>query len=131
MSFSESRSNGATGMKCNPGRLFRCNLRTAAALKFSQLGCWGCRFESKSIGKNKAYSKTPSGIDPKNIDRIFDSFFTTKSHGMGMGLSICRSIIEDHLGRLWVSPGVAHGSVFRIQLPALTRDAQASCPKTP
>jgi PAS domain S-box-containing protein len=59
------------------------------------------------------------GIDPKNIDRIFDAFFTTKSHGMGMGLSICRSIIEKHGGRLWVSHGQPHGSIFHILLPAM------------
>jgi signal transduction histidine kinase len=60
-----------------------------------------------------------SGIDPKDIDRIFDSFFTTKSQGMGMGLSICRSIIEAHGGRLWASSRIDHGSVFNVQLPAL------------
>ena len=59
------------------------------------------------------------GIDPKNIDRIFDAFFTTKSQGMGMGLSICRSIIEAHNGRLWVSSSSGHGSVFNILLPAI------------
>jgi PAS domain S-box-containing protein len=59
-----------------------------------------------------------TGIDPKHIDRIFDSFFTTKSEGLGMGLSICRSIIEAHDGRLWASSGVDHGSVFNVQLPA-------------
>jgi C4-dicarboxylate-specific signal transduction histidine kinase len=57
------------------------------------------------------------GIDPKNIDRIFDAFFTTKSHGMGMGLSICRSIIERHGGRLSVSLGQPHGSIFHVFLP--------------
>ena len=57
------------------------------------------------------------GIDPKDIDRIFEAFFTTKSHGMGMGLSICRSIIEAHHGRLWVSPGLHHGSIFHVVLP--------------
>jgi C4-dicarboxylate-specific signal transduction histidine kinase len=57
------------------------------------------------------------GIDPKNIDRIFEAFFTTKSHGMGMGLSICRSIIENHGGRLSVSLGRPHGSVFQVLLP--------------
>jgi len=59
------------------------------------------------------------GIDPKNIDRIFDAFFTTKSQGMGMGLSICRSIIEAHNGRLWVSSSIGHGSVFNILLSAI------------
>jgi signal transduction histidine kinase len=60
---------------------------------------------------------TGLGIDPFNMDRIFDAFFTTKSHGMGMGLSICRSIIESHNGRIWVSPGVGRGSIFQFELP--------------
>ena len=59
-----------------------------------------------------------AGITPEDIDRIFESFFTTKSQGMGMGLSICRSIIEAHDGRLWASSSVDHGSVFNIVLPA-------------
>lgn len=57
------------------------------------------------------------GIDPKNADRIFDAFFTTKSHGMGMGLSICRSIIEAHGGRLWAAPASTHGTIFYVTLP--------------
>jgi PAS domain S-box-containing protein len=57
------------------------------------------------------------GIDPENLDRIFDRFFTTKSNGMGMGLSICRSIVEAHNGRLWAEADVRPGSVFRILLP--------------
>jgi C4-dicarboxylate-specific signal transduction histidine kinase len=57
------------------------------------------------------------GIDPRNIKRIFDRFFTTKSQGMGMGLAICRSIIEAHDGRLWAEAGVHRGSLFRISLP--------------
>jgi len=59
-----------------------------------------------------------SGIDPKNLDRIFDTFFTTKSSGMGMGLSICRTIVEAHGGELWASAGIDFGSVLNIQLPA-------------
>ncbi len=59
------------------------------------------------------------GIDPKDTDRIFDAFFTTKPQGMGMGLSICRSIIEAHGGRLWVSSSSSHGSEFNILLPAI------------
>ena len=57
------------------------------------------------------------GIDAENIERIFDRLFTTKSRGMGMGLSICRSIIEAHSGRLWAEPSVRQGSVLRISLP--------------
>jgi signal transduction histidine kinase len=52
------------------------------------------------------------------MDRIFDAFFTTKAHGMGLGLSICQSIIESHGGRLWASTRRPHGSVFYIQLPS-------------
>jgi signal transduction histidine kinase len=59
-----------------------------------------------------------SGLDPTNIDRIFDAFFTTKPEGMGMGLAICRSIIEAHGGLLWASPRQPHGSVFQFTLPA-------------
>jgi signal transduction histidine kinase len=59
-----------------------------------------------------------TGIDPDNINRIFDAFFTTKSSGMGMGLSICRSIIEAHGGRLTAARGHPHGSVFQVFLPA-------------
>jgi PAS domain S-box-containing protein len=58
-----------------------------------------------------------TGIDPENLDRIFDAFFTTKSHGMGMGLSICRSIIASHDGRLSVAPAQPHGSIFYVSLP--------------
>jgi PAS domain S-box-containing protein len=60
-----------------------------------------------------------TGIDPKDTDRIFDSFFTTKPQGTGMGLSICRSIIEGHQGRLWASSGIDHGAVFNLLLPAV------------
>jgi len=67
---------------------------------------------------------TGPGIDSKDVERIFDALFTTKSKGMGMGLSICRSIIEAYHGRLWVSPGVEHGSAFHFVLPALAAEAQ-------
>jgi signal transduction histidine kinase len=61
-----------------------------------------------------------SGIDPKVRERVFDAFFTTKSGGMGLGLSICRSIIEAHDGHVSVSAGDPHGSVFQFALPAWT-----------
>jgi signal transduction histidine kinase len=58
-----------------------------------------------------------TGIDPNKVDRLFDAFFTTKPHGTGMGLSICRSIIEAHNGRVWASAGAHHGSAFSFELP--------------
>ncbi len=61
---------------------------------------------------------TGTGVEPKDMDRIFTPLFTTKSHGMGMGLSICRSIIEAHEGRLWATPKGSHGAVFQFVLPA-------------
>ncbi len=57
------------------------------------------------------------GIEAENMDRIFEAFFTTKSQGMGMGLSICRSVVEAHDGRLWASAREPHGTVFYVQLP--------------
>jgi PAS domain S-box-containing protein len=58
-----------------------------------------------------------TGIAGKDKDRIFNAFFTTKPEGMGMGLSICQSIVEAHGGQLWVTPSMPQGSVFHVQLP--------------
>jgi PAS domain S-box-containing protein len=60
------------------------------------------------------------GIDPSALNEIFKPLFTTKEYGMGMGLSICRSIIESHNGRIWVSPreNENRGSIFQFELPA-------------
>jgi C4-dicarboxylate-specific signal transduction histidine kinase len=58
-----------------------------------------------------------TGIELKDLERIFDAFFTTKPNGMGMGLSICQSIIESHDGHLWASPGIKCGSIFHFALP--------------
>jgi len=60
---------------------------------------------------------TGTGIDPAHRDRIFDRFFTTKPHGMGLGLSICRSIIEAHGGKLLASPRDPFGTCFHLSLP--------------
>ena len=62
---------------------------------------------------------TGPGLDPAIGDRIFDAFVTTKPDGMGMGLSICRSIIEAHGGQIWASPRVPHGTFLQFILPAL------------
>ena len=64
-----------------------------------------------------AIADTGTGIDPKNVDRLFDAFFTTKLQGTGMGLAICRSIVEAHGGRLSGAPNEPHGAVFRFTLP--------------
>ena len=58
------------------------------------------------------------GLSPKDITRIFDPFFTTKPRGMGMGLSICRTLVEAHNGKLSAHSGVKQGAVFEITLPA-------------
>ena len=60
---------------------------------------------------------TGSGIDGKIADRIFDHFVTTKPDGMGMGLAICRTIIENHGSRIWTEPRSGSGAVFRFSLP--------------
>jgi C4-dicarboxylate-specific signal transduction histidine kinase len=63
-------------------------------------------------------SDTGTGVSPQDIDRIFNPLFTTKADGMGMGLSICRAIIEAHNGRLWFSPNTPRGAVFQFTLHA-------------
>ena len=60
---------------------------------------------------------TGTGIDASNLDRMFKPLFTTKANGMGMGLSICHSIIESHDGRIWASPAVNRGAIFQFELP--------------
>jgi PAS domain S-box-containing protein len=57
------------------------------------------------------------GLKPESLERLFDPFYTTKSGGMGMGLSICRSIVEAHGGRLWAKPSVPQGAAFHFSLP--------------
>jgi signal transduction histidine kinase len=58
-----------------------------------------------------------SGISPENMDRLFTAFFTTKPSGLGMGLSICRTIVEAHGGRLWASRNIGPGATFQFTLP--------------
>ena len=76
--------------------------------------------KSESTGHNSirvAIEDNGSGIDPSYVDRVFKPLFTTKTRGMGMGLAICRSIIESHGGKIWVSAGASRGSIFQFELP--------------
>ena len=57
------------------------------------------------------------GLDPQRAEQVFEAFYTTKAEGIGIGLSISRSIIEAHGGRLWASANAPHGAVFRFSLP--------------
>ena len=75
-----------------------------------------------------AVADSGTGIDPKNIEGLFDPFFTTEPHGTGMGLAICRSIVEAHGGRLWSAPNEPHGAVFRFTLPVEGESSSHSGP---
>ena len=73
---------------------------------------------------------TGTGIDPAHRDRIFDPFFTTKPRGMGLGLSICRSIIEAHGGKLLASPQNPFGSSFKLSLPVSAASSSGQSSKS-
>jgi signal transduction histidine kinase len=68
-------------------------------------------------GIRVSVADTGSGIDITNLNNLFKPMFTTKTRGMGMGLSICKSIIESHQGRIWVTAGAPRGSIFQFELP--------------
>jgi signal transduction histidine kinase len=68
------------------------------------------------------------GIEPEHRNRIFEPFYTTKTSGIGMGLSICRSIIDAHGGRLWTDANQPRGAVFRFTLPAVDESSDISNP---
>ena len=65
-----------------------------------------------------AVRDTGPGLSPESLSRLFEPFYTTKPDGMGMGLSICRSIIEAHGGRLWATPCEPRGALFQFTIPA-------------
>jgi signal transduction histidine kinase len=73
--------------------------------------------EPDESGVRVSVEDSGTGIDPANVKRVFDPLFTTKIRGMGMGLSICRSIIENHHGRIWVTAAPVKGSIFQFVVP--------------
>jgi PAS domain S-box-containing protein len=78
--------------------------------------------EQDQAGALVAVCDSGPGIDPANLDRVFDAFYTTKSSGTGMGLSICRSIIKAHGGKLWAGANKPRGAVFQFTLPDVDRE---------
>jgi PAS domain S-box-containing protein len=78
--------------------------------------------EQDLTGVLVAVRDSGAGVDPTHLERIFDAFYTTKSSGVGMGLSICRSIIDAHGGRLWAEANAPRGAVFQFTLPGEVRE---------
>ena len=66
-----------------------------------------------------------SGIDPSNLDRLFEAFYTTKADGLGIGLSICRTIVEAHGGKLWATAAHPRGAIFQFTLPVAVDNANS------
>src|SRR5215813_8436048 len=78
--------------------------------------------EQDQTGVLVAVRDSGPGIDPSHLEQVFDAFYTTKPNGTGMGLSICRSIIHDHGGKLWAQPNEPRGAAFQFRLPGAERD---------
>ena len=74
--------------------------------------------KTEANGLLVAVQDSGPGLTPATSDRLFEAFYTTKASGLGMGLSICRSIIEAHGGRLWATANVPQGTVFQFTVPA-------------
>jgi signal transduction histidine kinase len=87
-----------------------------------ELSIGSSRVETKSI--LVAIGDSGPGLPPTSLARIFEPFYTTKPNGLGMGLSICRSIVEAHGGRLWVTPNEFRGAVFRVMLPIVEKSLE-------
>ena len=78
------------------------------------------RLMTRASGANEVLvtvQDSGAGLNPENMEAIFHPYFTTKDKGLGMGLSISRSIVESHGGRLWATPGANFGAIFQFTLP--------------
>jgi PAS domain S-box-containing protein len=87
---------------------------------------WISTEQAQTGGVLVSVRDTGPGIDPDHPDRVFEAFYTTKSSGVGMGLSICRSIIDAHGGRLWADMNASGGAVFRFTLPGADQEFTSS-----
>jgi signal transduction histidine kinase len=74
--------------------------------------------KARTDGVLVAVQDSGPGLEPAALEHLFEAFYTTKPCGLGLGLSICRSIIEAHGGRLWASPNAPRGAVFQFTVPA-------------
>jgi signal transduction histidine kinase len=74
--------------------------------------------QDRTNGVLVAVRDSGPGINPEHLERVFEAFYTTKSGGIGMGLSICRSIVDAHGGRLWADANKPRGAVFQFMVPA-------------
>jgi PAS domain S-box-containing protein len=86
--------------------------------------------EQHRAGVLVAVRDSGPGIDPAHFERVFEAFYTTKSRGVGMGLSICRSIIDAHGGRLWAEANEPRGTIFQFTLPSLEAKSSIARPFT-
>jgi signal transduction histidine kinase len=82
--------------------------------------------QNETNGLDAAVCDSGPGIDPEHIERVFEAFYTTKSSGVGMGLSICRSIIDAHGGQLWAEANKPRGAVFQFTLPSTESELKES-----
>jgi C4-dicarboxylate-specific signal transduction histidine kinase len=92
-----------------------CEALTAADDEFRKLSISTAR---EMDGVALTVRDTGVGIDPQQIETVFEAFHTTKPGGMGMGLAVSRSIIEGHGGRLWAEPNEPHGAIFKFTIPS-------------
>jgi PAS domain S-box-containing protein len=87
--------------------------------------------QDQTQGALVAVRDSGPGLDQENLERVFEAFYTTKTRGMGMGLSICRSIIDAHGGRLWAEANEPRGAVFQFTLPEPEREIMYPRPAAP